>query len=163
MCSYLLSLNIEGTPGQCGWCMEWVQVTSNHVADHYTLLAPAYPAAKASTPTHAQVSSIVPPTECSLAITPPSAQLSHKGGATTHPKGSIRNVKVHPGSSDPLVVWSTFEEYLQSRPGKLTHDQIVAVITQNQLKIDRSVARILKIFDWYSTSKHVAVVGCFDH
>ena len=80
---------------------EWVQVTSDHMANHYTLLAHAYATAKASSPAHAQVSSIVPPTECSLAITLPSTRLSYKGGATTHPKGSIRNVKVHPGSSDP--------------------------------------------------------------
>ena len=91
---------------------EWVQVTGDHIANHYTLLAHAYAAEKASTPTHAQVSSIAPLTKCSLAITVPSAQLSHKGGATTHPKGSIRNVKVHPGSSDPPGVWTTWEEYM---------------------------------------------------
>ena len=45
---------------------EWVQVTSDHMANHYTLLAHAYATAKASSPTHAQVSSIAPPTECSL-------------------------------------------------------------------------------------------------
>ena len=135
---------------------EWVQVTSDHMANHYTLLANAQAAAKVSTPTHAQVPSIALPTECSLAATLLSAQLSHKGG-------SIRNVKVHPGSSDPLGAWTTWEEYLQLKPGELTPDQIVAVITQNQLKIDRSVARILKMFDWYSTLRLVAVVGCFDH
>ena len=122
---------------------EWVQVTSDHMAHHYTLLANAYAAAKASTPTHAQVSSIVPPTGCSLAVTLPSARLSHKG-ATTHSKGSIRNVKVYLGSSDPPGAWTTWEEYLQLKPGELTPDQIVAVITQNQLKIDRSMARILR-------------------
>ena len=133
-CSYLWSLNIEGTTAFFS-CLdgvwEWVQVTSDHVANHYTLLAHAYAAVKASSPIHAQVSSIVPPTECSLAVTLPSAQLSHKGGATIHPKGSIRNVKVHPGSSDPLGRWTTWEEYLQSKPGEFTPDQIVAVITQN--------------------------------
>ena len=56
---------------------EWIQVTSNHVANHYTLLAHVYAAEKALTPTLAQVSSIVPPTECSLVVTLPSAQLSH--------------------------------------------------------------------------------------
>ena len=49
---------------------EWVQVTSDHMANHYTLLVHAYAAAKASSPTHAQVFSIVPPTECSLAVNP---------------------------------------------------------------------------------------------
>ena len=85
-----------------------------------------------------------------------------QGRVTTHPKGSIRNVKVHPGSSDPPGTWTTWEEYLQSKPGEHTPDQIVAVITQNQLKIDMSVARILKMFDWYSTLRLVAVVGCLD-
>ena len=59
---------------------EWVQVTSDHVANHYTTLAHAYAATKASSQVHRQVSSIAPPTECSLAITLPSAQLSNKGG-----------------------------------------------------------------------------------
>ena len=40
---------------------EWVQVTNNHIANHYTLLAHTYAAEKASTPTHAQVSSRGPP------------------------------------------------------------------------------------------------------
>ena len=80
-----------------------------------------------------------------------------------HLKGSIRNVKVHPGSSDPPGAWSTWEEYLKLRPGELTPDQIVAVFTQNKLKIDRSVARILELFDWYLTSRLVAVVGHFKH
>ena len=75
---------------------EWVQVISDHMANHYTLLAHAYATIKASSPTHTQVLSIVPPTECSFAVTLPSAWLLHKGEATTHPKGSIRNVKVHP-------------------------------------------------------------------
>ena len=80
---------------------EWVQVTSDHMANHYTLLAHASATTKASSPTHAQVLSIAPPTECTFAVTLPSARLSYMGGATTHPKGLIRNVKVHPRSSDP--------------------------------------------------------------
>ena len=52
---------------------EWVQVTCDHVANHYTTLAHAYAATKASSRVHRQVSSIIPPTECSLAITLPSA------------------------------------------------------------------------------------------
>ena len=50
---------------------------------------------------------------------------------------------------------------LQSKPGEFTPDQIVALITQNQLKIDRSVAKILEMFDWYSTSRFAAVVDHF--
>ena len=53
------------------------------------------------------------------------------------------------------------EEYLQSKPGEFTPDQIIAVMAQNQLKIDRTVARILKMFDWYSTLRLVAVIGHF--
>ena len=51
---------------------EWVQVTSDHVANHYTLPAHDYAATKASSQTHSQVLSIAPPTECSLAVTLPS-------------------------------------------------------------------------------------------
>ena len=95
-------------------------------------------------------------------VTLPSAQLSHKGGATTHPKDLIRNVKVHPGSSDPPSGWSTWEEYLQLKPGEFTPDQIVAEMAQTGLKIDRTMARILEMFNWYSTSRLVAVVGSFE-
>ena len=83
-------------------------------------------------------------------VTLPSAQLSHKRGATTCPKGLIRNVKVHPGSSDPPSRWSTWEEYLQLKPGEFTPDQIVAEMAQNWLMIDRAMARILKMFNWYT-------------
>ena len=89
---------------------EWVQVASDHVANHYTTLTHAYAATKAFSQVHRQVLSIVPPTECSLAITLPSAQLLNKGGATTCPWGLLRNVKVHPGSSDPPSGWNTWEE-----------------------------------------------------
>ena len=138
-----------------------VQVTSDHVANHYTALAHAYAITKASSQTHPQVSSIAPPTECSLAVTLSSAQLLNKGGATTWPNGLIRNVKVHPGCSDPPSEWSTLEEYLQLKPGEFTSDQIVADMAWNQLKIDAAMSRILKMFDWYSTSRLVAVVGHF--
>ena len=111
---------------------------------------------------HRQVSSIAPPTECSLAITLPSVQLSNKGGATTHPRGSLQNVKVHPGSSDPQSDWKTWEEYLESKPGEFTPDQIVTEITRNRVKIDKTVARILETFDWYFTSKLIAVIGQFE-
>ena len=105
---------------------EWVQVTSDHVANHYTALTHAYAATKASFPAHRQVSSIAPPTECLLAITLPSAPLSNKGGATTPLWDSLRNVKVHPGSSDPPSDWNTWEEYLESKPGEFTPDQIIS-------------------------------------
>ena len=39
---------------------EWVQVTSDHVANHYTTLAHAYAPTKASSQAHRQVSSIAP-------------------------------------------------------------------------------------------------------
>ena len=41
-------------------------------------------------------------------------------------------------------------------------DQIVTVMKQNQLKIGRTVARMLKMFNWYSTSRLVAVIGHFE-
>ena len=91
---------------------EWVQVTSDQVVNHYTFLSHAYGAQKAPTLTHPKVSNIAPPTECSLVVSMPLAQLSHKGGATIQPKGSIRNVKVHPGSSGPPGNWSTWEEFI---------------------------------------------------
>ena len=140
----------------------WVQVTYDHMANHYTALAHAYATTKASSQMHRQVSNIVPPTECSLAITLPSAQLLNKGGATTHPWGSLQNVKVHPGSSDPPSDWKMWEEYLESKPGEFTPDQIVTEITQNRAKIDKTVARILKTFDWYFTSRLIAVIGQFE-
>ena len=142
---------------------EWVQVTSDHMANHYTALTHAFAATKASSQTHRQVLSIAPPTKCSLAITLPSAQLLNEGGAMTCLWGSIRNVKVHPGSSNPPPSeWNTWEEYLQSKPGEFTPDQIVTEIAQNRLKIDRTVARILKMFNWYSTSRLVAVISHFE-
>ena len=55
-----------------GGVWEWVQVTSYHMANHYTTLAHTYATAKALSQAHPQVLSIVPPTECSLAVTLPS-------------------------------------------------------------------------------------------
>ena len=140
---------------------EWVQVTSDHMANHYTTLAHAYAATKASSEAHRRVSSIAPSTECSLAITFPSARLSNKGGATTCPGGSIRNIKVHLGSSNPPSDWNTWEEYLESKPGEFTPDRIVTEIAWNRMKIDRTVARILEMFDWYFTSRLIAVISHF--
>ena len=141
---------------------EWVQVTCDHMANHYTALAHAYATTKASSRMHRQVSSITPPTECLLAITLPSALLSNKGGATTCPLGSLRNIKVHPGSSNPPGDWKTWEEYLKSKPGEFTSDRIVTEITQNRVKIDKTVARVLKMFHWYFTSRLIAVIGQFE-
>ena len=68
---------------------EWVQVMSDHVASHYTLLANAYSTKPAKSQACHQVSTVTPLTECSLAIDLPSTWLLHKGGATTRPKGLI--------------------------------------------------------------------------
>ena len=93
------------------------------MANHYTALAHAYATTKASSQKHTQVLSIAPPTECSLAVTLPSAQLLHKGGATTHPKGSIRNVKGHPGSSDPPSRWRTSRDGTELAEDQQDHGQ----------------------------------------
>ena len=111
---------------------ELVQVMSDHVASHYTLLANIYSAKPANSQAHHQVSTIAPQTECSLVINLPSAQLFHKGGATTRPKGLIQNVKVDPGSSNPPGPWNCWDEYLRDKPGELTPDQIIEVVAQNQ-------------------------------
>ena len=62
----------------------------------------------------------------------------------------------------PPSEWNTWEEYIQSKPGEFTPDQIVTEIAQNRLKIDRTVARILNMFNWYSTSRLVAVISHFE-
>ena len=111
---------------------------------------------------HRQVSSIAPPTECSLAINLPSVSLLNRRRATTHPHGSLRNIKVHLGSSDPPSDWKTWEEYLESKAGEFTLDQVVAEITRNRVKIDKIVARILATFDWYFTLRMIAVIGQFE-
>ena len=80
---------------------EWVQVMSDHVASYYTLLTNAHGAKPAQSRACHQVLTVTPPTECSMAIDLPSARLSHKGGATTRPKGSVQNIMVNPGSSNP--------------------------------------------------------------
>ena len=105
---------------------------------------------------------VTPPTECLMAINLPSARLSHKGGATTRPKGLVQNIKVDLGSSNPPGPWNSWDEYLQDKPGKLTPDQIIGVVTQNQCKTNRSIARILELFNWYSSSRMVSIIGHFD-
>ena len=102
---------------------EWVQVMSDDMASHYTLLANAYSAKPAKSQAHHQVSTVAPPTECSLAINLQSAWLSHKGGATTRPKGLIQNVKVDPGPSNLPSPWNSWDEYLRDKPEELTPDQ----------------------------------------
>ena len=67
----------------------------------------------------------------------------------------------HPGSSNPPSEWNTWKEYLQLKPGEFTPDQIYTEIAQNRLKIDRTVARILEMFDWYFTSRLIAVISHF--
>ena len=58
---------------------------------------------------------------------------------------------------------NSWDEYLQDRPGELTPNQIIGVVTQNQCKINRSIARILELIDWYSSSRMVSIIGHFDH
>ena len=77
------------------------------------------------------------------------------------PMGFNKKCQGHPASLDPPSKWNTWEECLQSKPGEFTPDQIVTEIAQNGLKIDRTVVRILKMFNWYSTSRLVAVIGHF--
>ena len=107
---------------------EWVQVTGGHVANHYTTLAHAFAATKASFQAHRQVSSIAPPTECSLAITLPSARLSNKGEATTHSWGLTRNIKVHLDPPTPQA---------SGTPGKNTSSQ-----SQENLHLTRLSQRL---------------------
>ena len=52
---------------------EWVQVTSDHVANHYTMLAIQCTAKLVRGMPQNRVSIIVPPTECSQTIDLPSA------------------------------------------------------------------------------------------
>ena len=83
---------------------EWVQVMSDHMASHYTMLAIQYATKPASRAPQNHVLIVTPPTGCSQTIDLPSAQISNKGGATMRPKGSVHHVKVNPGSADPSVV-----------------------------------------------------------
>ena len=110
---------------------EWVQVTSDHVASHYTMLAIQYAAKPAGGAPQNHVSIVTLPTECSQTIDLPSAQMSNKGGATTRPKRLVCYVKVDPGSADPPSPWKDWNEYLQDKPGELTPDQVTRVISQH--------------------------------
>ena len=75
---------------------------------------------------HKQVLSIAPPTECSLAVTLPSAQLSNKGGSQDMPVGFDNKCQGPSWIFGPPSEWNTWEEYLQSKPGEFTPDKIVA-------------------------------------
>ena len=79
------------------------------------------------------------------------------------PKGLICHVKVDPGSADPPSPWKDWNEYLQDKPGELKPDQVTRVISQHRWKINRSVAQILELFDWYSSAKMLSIIVCFDH
>ena len=136
-------------------------MTSNNVANHYTALAHAYATTKASSQAHRQVSSIAPPTVfvshhfafCSIV----------KQGWSHHmPTRLIKKCQGPSWIIRPSQDWKTWEEYLESKPGKFTPDQIVTEITWNRMKIDRTVARNLKTFDWYFTSRLIAVIGQFE-
>ena len=142
---------------------EWVQVTSDHVASHYTMLVVQYAAKPAGGTPQNCVLFVTPPTKFSQTIDLPSARISNKGGATMRPKGSVCHVKVDPGSADPPGPWKDWNEYLQDKPGELTPGQVMGVISQHQQKINRTVARILELFDWYSTSRMLSIIGRFDH
>ena len=107
---------------------EWVQVMSDHVASHYTMLAIQYAMKPARGAPQNHVSIVALPTKCSQTIDLPSAQISSKGGATMRQKGSVHHVKVDPGPADPPSSWKDWNEYLQDKPGELTPDQLVEVL-----------------------------------
>ena len=125
---------------------EWAQVTSDHIASHYALLAVQYAARPAKGTPQNWISIVTLPTECSQTINLPFAQI-YKGGATTRPKGSVHHVKVNPGSANPPGPWKDWNEYLQGKPGELTPDEVTGVISQHHWKINRSIARILELSD----------------
>ena len=136
---------------------------SDHVVSHYAMLAIQYATKPAGGAPQNHVLIVAPPTKCSQTIDLPSAQISNKGGVTTRPKGSVHHVKVDPGSADPPGPWKDWNEYLQDKPGELTPGEVMGVISQHQRKINRSVAQILELFDWYSLARMLSIIGCFDH
>ena len=138
-------------------------MTSDHVASHYAMLAIQYATKPAGGRPQNCISIVTLPTECSHTINLPSAQISNKGGATMRPKGLVCHVKGDPGSADPPGPWNDWNEYLWDKPGELTPGQVTGVISQHRWKINRSVARILELFDWYSSTRMLSIIGHFDH
>ena len=138
---------------------EWVQVMSDHMASHYTMLAVQYATKPARGAPQNHVSIVALPTKCSQTIDLTSAQIYNKGGATTRPKDSVHHVKVDPGSADPPGPWQDWNEYLQDKLGELTPDQVTGVISHHQWKINKFVARILELFDWYSSARMLSIIA----
>ena len=129
---------------------EWVQVTSEHVANHYNLLAIHGAAKLASSTIWNRVPVLALPMECSQAIDLPSAHLSSKGGTTTRPKGSLCHVKVDLGRTDPPGPWKDWDQYVEQKSADSTPAQVIGVATQQHRQINWSIAHILEIFSWYT-------------
>ena len=72
-------------------------------------------------------------------------------------------MKVDSGSADPPSPWKDWNEYLQDKPGELAPGQVMGVISQHRWKINRSVAQILELFNWYSSARMLSIIGHFDH
>ena len=72
-------------------------------------------------------------------------------------------MKVDPGSADPPGPWKDWNEYLKDKPRELTPGQVMGVISQHRWKINRSVARILELFDWYSSTRMLSIIGRFNN
>ena len=98
---------------------------SDHVASHYTMLAIQYAIKPARGAPQNCVSIAAPPTKCSFAF----CSNFQQGGATMRQKGSVCHVKVNPGSADPPSPWKNWNAYLQDKPGELTLDQVIRVIS----------------------------------
>ena len=113
---------------------------SDHMANHYTMLAVQCAAKPVRGMPQNRVFITVPPTEYSQTIDLPLALLSSKGDATTRPKGLVHHVKADPVLTDPPGPWKDWDEYLQNKPGELTTDQVTRVISQHHWKINRSIA-----------------------
>ena len=70
---------------------------------------------------------------------------------TIRPKGSVRNVKVDPGCTDPPGPWRDWDQYLEQKSEGITPAQVIGVATQHRRNINRSIACILEIFSWYTS------------
>ena len=129
-----------------------------HMASHYATLAIQYATKPTEGAPQNHVSIVAPPTECSQTINLPSARISNKGGATMRPKGSVHHMKVDPGSADPPGPWKTgmgtFRTNLEN-----SHQARSQESSQHRWKINRSVARILVLFHWYSFTRMLSIIG----